>query len=586
MMLPLAARRAFTRSILLPATSTPSLSSNRHRNAMIRCNRPFSKYEIEVQDASKPSPQQPPTTAVGGPSTLKKSQQPTSLSPSQKRSVEEIAEQLIMTEHKAQLKLQDAHGLLLRICTEAQAILLSNNDTSSSEEIVATADYILILMNDDELDNSIARIQALQRELDEQQSDHSNLLTHDGELSRAVDVMNKLHRVFLTMVDSCIPPISSSSVQTTNHDSTDHLPDQTTSAYDKERFSAKTVARALQLSRRAEDLGMPLHRPLYRRLAISVVLTSFPQLDDDADGDATTIDDDGVTPLVLPGQFQQRKEGMLHPPIAMELIDLCIRARSALKIPSPIFTIERDPLEVFAAEILAKPLLLLLKKKQWEEAMGLLRGWREHFGRSEKINLLDMLGEDTTLEALEIAKGWVLDGEFRNDAQACRHALELTNLLQDSLEVILDERKSRAEKLSRILPNIIYQLDSPSSDDEEFDSDASDSEFEEEFDSDDEEDWEQSSALESVIAGNAETDSITMEYTAEDNDDDESQIISGMSNKDARLRIYLRNRCDWSLPDVVGQLEEWNKGEALSFTPAFERYLGQQMTKEDEEYYD
>ncbi|KAL7442362.1 hypothetical protein ACHAXM_008349 [Skeletonema potamos] len=553
-MLPLAARRS--------AFTTLRRCSKRHQLAIIS-NRPFSKYEVEVQDASTPS-----TEPAVGPNTLKKPL-PT-LSPSQIRSVEEIAEQMIMTEHKAQLELHDAHALLSRLCAEAQAIL-SNSETSSSDEIVATADYVLILMNDDELDSSIARIRALQREIDEQQSDQSDSFAHDGELSRAVDAMNKLHHVFLTTIDSCIPPIYSTA-QHIDHDSNDHLPV-------KVPFDAKTVARALQLSRRAEDLDLPLHRPLYRRLAISVVLTSLPQLDG-VDADARI---DGVTPLVLRGQFQQREEG-IHPPIAMELIDLCIRARSALKIPSPIFSIERDPLELFAAEILGKPLLLLLKQKQWEEAMGLLRGWREHFGRSEKINLLDMLGEDTTLEALDIAKGWVVDGEFRNDTQDCRHTLELTNLLQDSLEVILNERKCRAEKLSRILPNIIFQLDSPS-DDEDFDSDASDSEFEEEFDSDDDEDWEQSSALESVIAGNAEIESITLEYKALDSVD-EHQIIPGMSNKDARLRIYLRNRCDWSLPDLVGQLEEWNKGEALSFTPAFERYLGQQMTNEDEEYYD
>jgi len=566
-MMPLAARRAFTRSILLSKSSLRS-RCNRQKNA-ITYHRPFSKYEIDVQDASKPSL---PTPTVG--STPQKA--PPTLSPSQKRSVEEIAEQLIIAEHKSQLELQDAHGLLLRTCSEAQAILL-NNETSSSEEIVATADYILILMNDDELDVSIAKIQDLQRELDEQQSGQfQSLFTHDGELSRAVDAMNKLHRVFLTMVDSCIPPISSSVQHTHDHGSNNSEPDET--VYDKERFSAKTVARAMQLSRRAEDLGMPLHRPLYRRLAMSVVLTSAPQLYDDLD---SAIDD--ATPLVLPGELQQRKEGM-HPPIATELVDLCIRARSALRIPSPIFSIERDPLEVFAAEILAKPLLLLLKQKQWEEAFGLLQGWREHFGRSEKIILLDMLGEVATLEALEIAKSWVVDDEFGKDAQACRHALELTNLLQDSLELILDERKSRAENLSRILPSIIYQLDSPV-DGDEFDSDASDSEFEEDFDSDDDDDWEKSSARESDTARNSATDSITMEFVAEDSDS-EPQIMAGMSNKDARMRIYLRNGCDWSLPDVVSQLEEWNKGKALSFSQAFERYLGQQMTEADEEYYD
>mmetsp|Transcript_11296 Transcript_11296/g.18677 ORF Transcript_11296/g.18677 Transcript_11296/m.18677 type:complete len:566 (+) Transcript_11296:222-1919(+) len=565
-MMPLAARSAFKRTVLLSKSSLRYC--NRHQNVIMpTCHRPFSKYEIDVQDASKPSLQTP---TVG--STPPKSK-PT-LSPSQKRSVEEIAEQLIIAEHKSQLELQDAHGLLLRTCAEAQAIL-ANNETSSSEEIVATADYVLILMNDDELDISIAKIQDLQRELDEQQSDQrvTNLLAHDGELSRAVEAMNKLHRIFLTMVDICIPPISSSAQNTDDQDGNHSIPDEIW--YDKERFSAKTVARGMQIARRAEDLGMPLHRPLYRRLAMSVVLTSFPQLNDDKDT-AT----DAVTPLVLPGQLQQRKEGF-HPPIATELVDLCIRARSALKIPSPIFSIERDPLEVFAAEILSKPLLLLLKQKQWEEAMGLLQGWREHFGRSEKIHLLDMLGEDATLDALEIAKSWVVDDEFGKDAQACRHALELTNLLQDSLEQLLDERKS----LRRILPNIIYQLDSPS-DAEEFDSDASDSEFEEEFDSDDDDDdWAQSSARKSDTSFISAHDSITMDYAAEDSAA-EHQIIAGMSNEDARMRIYLRNGGDWSLPDVVDQLEEWNKGKPLSFSPAFERYLGQQMTEDEEEYYD
>jgi hypothetical protein len=310
---------------------------------------------------------------------------------------------------------------------------------------------------------------------------------------------------------------------------------------------------------------------------MSVAVTSLGHLDDDAQ-DIIAKD---ITPLELPGQFQQIKEGFAPSPIAMELIDLCIRVRVALKIPSPIFSIGRDPLEEFAAEILSDPLLLLLKRKQWEEAMSLLEGWREHFGRSEKINLLTMLGEDTTLEALEIAKNWVVKEEFVEDAQASHHALHLTSLLEESLETILDERKRRAAKLSRILPHLIGQLESPPSDEEEFDSDGSDSEYEEEFDSDEDDDWEQSDA-----SADAD-DTTTMEYKVNADDDEEDAMIAGMSNKDVRSRIYLRNSCDWSIPDVVGQLENWNKGRALSFSPAFERYLCQQMmTKEDDEFFD
>ena len=560
-----AARRAFTRSLLL---SDASLS--RHagpQNAMIICHRFFSKYEkIEVQEDSQTAAQkgqvaQPP----------KSKSQPTTLSSSKKRSVEEIAEKLIIAEHKSQMEFDDARRLLFRICAEAQALLSHNEISSSSEEIVATADYFLILTNDEELDHSVATIQALQRVLlDEHQADQfPRFLTHDGELARAVSAMNQLHRVFLAMIDNCIPPISLTLTNSDN-DGKDHLPDKTT--YDKEKYSAKTVARAIQLSRRAEDLGMPLHRPMYRRLAISVTLTYFTCMDDQ--DNVAVNDDDAPAPM----------QECLHPPIAMNLIDLCVRARDGLKIPSSIFSIERDPLEAFAAEILSDPLLLLLKRKQWKEAMMLLHGWREHFGRSESVNLIGMLGEDATLKVLEIAKGWVVGEKLGKDAPTIHWLAEFTNLLQESLQAIMDERKSRAEKLSRILPQLVWQLESPS-DEEELDSDGSDSEFEEEFDSDEDEDWDaQSSARDRDFATNT-ANTITMDFNV-DLDDETDPIIAGMSNKDARQRIYIRNGSDWSLPDVVGQLEEWNKGKPLEFTTSFERYLGDQMTKEDEEDFD
>lgn len=564
---------AAQRALLLSNASLSRHTRYQQNTIILNCIRAFSKYDIiEVQDAQQKkaqeaASQQPPK--VESAATMKP--QPT-LSPSQKRSVEEIAQKLIFAEHSSQMELDDARTLLLRTCAEAQSLLSSDKDEAiSSEEIVATADYFLILINDEDIDNSIAKIQALQGDLDDEQS-----LLGDGELLRVVAAMNQLHRVFIAMVDTCIPPMSSSLQNSDNESNNNNNDIENSFSYDKEKYSSKTVARALQISRRAEDLGMPLHRPLYKQLAMSVAATSLGHLDDD---DQDNIAKD-ITPLELPGQFQQIKEGFAPSPISMELIDLCIRVRVALKIPSPILSIGRDPLEKFAAEILSDPLLLLLKRKQWEEAMSLLEGWREHFGRSEKINLLTMLGEDTTLEALEIAKSWVIKEEFVQDAQASQHALHLTSLLEESLETILDERKRRAAKLSRILPHLIGQLESPP-DEEEFDSDGSDSEYEEEFDSDEDDDWEQSDA-----SADAD-DTTTMEYKANADDDEEDVMIAGMSNKDVRSRIYLRNSCDWSIPDVVGQLESWNKGRALSFSPAFERYLCQQMmTKEDDEFFD
>ena len=567
---------AAQRAMLLSNAYLSRHTRYQQNKIILNCIRAFSKYDIvEVQDAQQKKAQeaashQPPK--VESAATIKP--QPT-LSPSQKRSVEEIAQKLIFAEHSSQMELDDARRLLLRTCAEAHSLLsFDTEEAISSEEIVATADYFLILINDEDIDNSIAKIQALQGDLD----DNEQSLLGDGELLRVVAAMNQLHRVFIAMVDSCIPPMSSSLQNSDNESNNNNNNDDIENifSYNKEKYSSKTVARALQISRRAEDLGMPLHRPLYKRLAMSVAVTSLGHLDDDAQDNIAK----DITPLELPGQFQQINEGFAPSPIAMELIDLCIRVRVALKIPSPILSIGRDPLEEFAAEILSDPLLLLLKRKQWEEAMSLLEGWREHFGRSEKINLLTMLGEDTTLEALEIVKSWVVKEEFVQGTQASHHALHLTSLLEESLETILDERKRRAAKLSRILPHLIGQLESPP-DEEEFDSDGSDSEYEEEFDSDEDDDWEQSDASADAV------DTTTMEYKVNADDDEEDVMIAGMSSKDVRSRIYLRNSCDWSIPDVVGQLEDWNKGRTLSFSPAFERYLCQQMmTKEDDDFFD
>jgi hypothetical protein len=60
-------------------------------------------------------------------------------------------------------------------------------------------------------------------------------------------------------------------------------------------------------------------------------------------------------------------------------------------------------------------------------------------------------------------------------------------------------------------------------------------------------------------------------------------IIEGLSNDDVRCSIYLRKGPDWELPDVVSQLEDWNKGKALRFTPEFERHLGWQMNADDDD---
>jgi hypothetical protein len=73
------------------------------------------------------------------------------------------------------------------------------------------------------------------------------------------------------------------------------------------------------------------------------------------------------------------------------------------------------------------------------------------------------------------------------------------------------------------------------------------------------------------------------EVSEKDDDSESFTILSGLSNKEARQSIYLRNGKDWVLPDIVSQLENWNKGNRLTFTPMFEQYIGNQIAKEIED---
>ena len=80
--------------------------------------------------------------------------------------------------------------------------------------------------------------------------------------------------------------------------------------------------------------------------------------------------------------------------------------------------------------------------------------------------------------------------------------------------------------------------------------------------------------------------------TSKESEDDESfTIIKGLSNEEARRSIYIRNSADWHLADIVPQLQDWNKGRMLTFTPMFEKYVGNQIANcasdsDDEEEYD
>jgi len=192
--------------------------------------------------------------------------------------------------------------------------------------------------------------------------------------------------------------------------------------------------------------------------------------------------------------------------------------------------------------------------------------------------------------------------------------MELADLMEVAVsEILKDQKKQKAD-----LSNLIWELSLQNNDDEHYgDSFGADSEdLDDDFDDDDldySSDGEEAldfptptptttelstSAISthnssSVLdSGDKMSDTTTMTYHAgdasthiqeEENEVEEFTIIKGLSDKEARQSIYLRNGVDWVLPDVVPQLLDWNKGNQLTFTSEFERYIGRQIAKEDRE---
>lgn len=515
-------------------------------------------------------------------------------------------------QQKLRIELQDAHDLFNQIGMESRALLQRNECAATSDEVAAMTDYFLILVNSLDLEKHLSMVQALQHDMHEMRENevesehttvHEDRKATEEHLKRAIKSMNCLHHIFLQMVTRNLPLSS----QMTEQPFLDGA--KISSIPSGQTYSAKTVGRALQLSRRAEELGLPMHRPLYQSLALGLVLTTSPtSIGSTIEGsDSTHSESNQSASLILPGQFQAAKEGLNTPPIALELLEILHHARSSLKIYSG------DQLHQLAEEILASPLLLLMKSKRLDEVMGLLRGWQAFFGHEGRIDLITLLGEKHTLDALEISKSWLDGDHFVGDVQSSPHVNELTSLLEVALNEVVKDRKQREKKLATLMWQLSLHRNQ---DDNDFDGGSSDSdseyelEFEYESESDDDEE-ELETPTPTPTTADLTTDSlasesspffsykedggdtVTLSYTAgstnaswqsiEAEEPEPYTIVEGLTNKEVRRTIYLRNGQDWALPDIVPQLEEWNKGKPLTFTPLFEMYLGKQIMEEDDE---
>ena len=477
---------------------------------------------------------------------------------------------------------QRAHELFHQLFTESTAMLHNNTSATTSDELVAMTNQFMILLNSLDLEKYLEIVQSLQNNTEAGGGVNNNAL--EESLRIAAKSMSLLHHTLLKMVESSLPPLKSALLEigTEEHSNTCPSPQLL--------HSAKTVRRALQLSRRAEELGLSLHRPMYQRLAMGIVLTSSPRsssLEPLPPEHETNNDNDLHTPV--------EDSNITPPALTLQLMEILAHARSSFQIHT------EGELVQLAEDILAEPVLLLLKAKHVEEVMSLLRAWQGIFGHaSNDIDVISLLGESHTLKALEIVQGYTVDTKFMEAVQSDPHVMELTTLLEVALEEILKGRKKRVAKISEML----WQLSLRNEPDDDFDDKHdSDSEFEDEFEydsdsseEDDEDDDEfdtfttpsargliPSGSLPATLA-TFDGDKVNVdEANGEEDDTEHFTILSGLSNKEARQSIYLRNGKDWALPDIVSQLEDWNKGNRLTFTPMFEQYIGNQIAKEAEE---
>merc|ERR1711862_181996 len=212
---------------------------------------------------------------------------------------------------------------------------------------------------------------------------------------------------------------------------------------------------------------------------------------------------------------------------------------------------------------------------------NLLHGWNEQFATSDTIDLLNLMGEEECFCAIEIGN-YLL----RSEPNVSHHGLELAKVLQFALAKVLQSRNARAERLREVLLHLSrskeHEFEDFNSDDEnDFDDDENDFD---DFDSNEDELLLPPSmpGHESSVALSPGASVSNCSREQDQDSQEELTIISGCSDDEIRHAIYFRDEGDWDLPDLVSQLQEWNKGLPLSFTLEFEHYLGNRLFSKEE----
>ncbi|EJK52814.1 hypothetical protein THAOC_27874, partial [Thalassiosira oceanica] len=158
-------------------------------------------------------------------------------------------------------------------------------------------------------------------------------ITLNEQMALCKKARNKLHHMLLSAIDLGLPLNKTSLLKGIADASS--WDDLAVPEFDVDKHGSKTVGKSIEISLQAERLGFAIHRPLYQRLAMGIVLTPEPRSDEESSS--------------------QRN-------VSLELVGLCQRALCGTDEDA-----SNDTKRRLAAEILSEPLMTLIKQQRWEE---------------------------------------------------------------------------------------------------------------------------------------------------------------------------------------------------------------------------
>jgi len=297
---------------------------------------------------------------------------------------------------------------------------------------------------------------------------------------------------------------------------------------------------ALNLGRRAQELSLPLHLPLYRSLATAIA------------------------------QYSEEEDAVA---CILETANLAV---SALKV-------------TLQGSFFSDALLALVEKQQIKQAVELQKTMKYRYD----IERMDM---KVSMDILQALKTYV-EARVNNpsaDTNDDDDTMELFSMLRDSMEATRKEQlnQARMDALAdqfasdgESLSDVWNQLDEfdeyPDDDDEEEDDDIDAEDMESMLETMEEigksvkdmharlDDVENlmsrlKSLVTNVESGNDETGS--MPKDKENSDEEECNQVT-------KEMLYLRDSSSWMLPDVTLQLVELNGGRDVFYTPQYEEQL-------------